>query len=444
MARLGLSARASCCHSTCLTVRPATAPGLSPRQPACEAKASRRTIRGWHYFLGQLRTHRWRARSIAALRRGPIVHQRAAAVDCGHVLQRNAHQSCWTRRRRRSRRLQYARHLGADHILVCNSWKLLAAAHQAPWSKQGQLPNDYFRHTFRNAIVGTWRRGWGDAFGSFWRCSVVSPATANYDQATAHLRAPGSAERDVSFYFQGGANNRGTMGYAFRQAVLAQLDGFPRAHISAFSLPGQPAPCRGSATTNCRAGRSNPAFRSLMARAKYNLVLRGDSPSSRRLYDGIAAGAVSVLVSDELWSVGLPFTCLIPWRKMALTLSERPFVTREGAASTLHALDALSPNLLARMQRLANRHRRDLLWNINGSRVAENLLITSALRCLPSHVTRRAAATRTIERLAASARHGDHSVHAARPTRRLCRLRDGRPRALHADRALLCRLVPAL
>ena len=207
---------------------------------------------------------------------------------------------------------------------------------------------------------------------------------------------------------------------AILPAVLAQLDGFPRAHISAFSLPGQPAPCRGSATTNCRAGRSNPAFRSLMARAKYNLVLRGDSPSSRRLYDGIAAGAVSVLVSDELWSVGLPFTCLIPWRKMALTLSERPFVTREGAASTLHALDALSPNLLARMQRLANRHRRDLLWNINGSRVAENLLITSALRCLPSHVTRRAAATRTIERLRRLCPHGDHSIACRTPDAQSC------------------------
>ena len=88
---------------------------------------------------------------------------------------------------------------------------------------------------------------------------------------------------------------------------------------------------------------------------------------------------------------------------MAFTLSERPFVTRQGGASTLHALDGLSPNLLGRMQRLANRHRRDVIWNMNGSRVAENVLITAALRCLPSHVTRRAAATyhtaRTIERL---------------------------------------------
>ena len=44
------------------------------------------------------------------------------------------------------------------------------------------------------------------------------------------------------------------------------------------------------------------------------------------------------------------------------------------------------------MQRLANRYRRDLIWNINGSRVGENVLLTAALRCLPSHVSRRAAA----------------------------------------------------
>ena len=81
---------------------------------------------------------------------------------------------------------------------------------------------------------------------------------------------------------QGGANNRGTYGYAFRQAVLSQLQNLTAAHISAFSLPGNPTPCRGALTTNCKAGRSNPAFRSTMARSRFNLVLRGDSPSSRR------------------------------------------------------------------------------------------------------------------------------------------------------------------
>ena len=81
--------------------------------------------------------------------------------------------------------------------------------------------------------------------GSFWRCSVVVPYVANYEEsARAHLVPPSASARDVSYYFQGGANNRGTYGYAFRQAALAQLEHLPRAHISAFSLPGNPTGCR--------------------------------------------------------------------------------------------------------------------------------------------------------------------------------------------------------
>ena len=128
-----------------------------------------------------------------------------------------------------------------------------------------------FRHTFRNAIVGHMEtRHAGD--GGFWRCSVVSPYTANYDEAKRpHSRPTADAARDVSFFFQGGANNRGTYGYAFRQAVLTQTQDLAGAHVTAFSLPGTPTPCRGAITTNCRAGRSNPAFRDLMSRARFNV-----------------------------------------------------------------------------------------------------------------------------------------------------------------------------
>ena len=349
---------------------------------------------GEHYFLNQLRQHRWRTRSAssALLFVVPIYANAAMQPSVQGTSCNGTHFQLLLDRTAAAVAASehYKRHQGADHVLVANSWKFAEhSPKQVPWSKLGQKPNDFFQHVFRNAIVGHMETRFGG--NGFWRCSVVSPYTANldadYDKQNAHLVPP--SQRDVSFYFQGGANNRGTFGYAFRQAALAQLQDYPRAHISAFSLPGSPYPCgRGGVTTNCKAGRSNPAFRALMRRTKYNLILRGDSPSSRRLYDGIAVGAISVLVSDQLWSVGLPFGCLVPWRRFAFTLREEPFTTEAGARSTLESLDELSPQVLARMQRLANRHRKDILWNINGSRVAENLLVTAALRCLPSHVTR--------------------------------------------------------
>jgi len=381
------------------------------------------------YFLRQLRGHRWRVTDPASallfvvpLYINTALQPSVEGTSCnGTHYQRLLDATAAAVEATE----QYTRQQGADHVLVVNSWKLAQKPpHQAPWSRKGQLPNDHFRHVFRNAIVGHMETRHDDEMG-FWRCSVVSPYVANFDAAAqAHLRPIGAPERDVSFYFQGGANNRGTFGYAFRQAALAQLDGFPRAHVSAFSLPGNAAPCRAGVSTNCRSGRSNNAFRNLMARARFNLMLRGDSPSSRRLYDGIAAGALSVLVSDQLWAVGLPFGCLIPWRRMAFTLAERPFLSAAGAADTLRQLDSLSPQTLQRMQRVANRHRRDLLWNVNGSRVAENLLLTAALRCLPSHVTRRASKhtrlAQTLRQLRQLCPHPDHSLTCRAPDASNC------------------------
>ena len=393
---------------------------------------------GEYYFLQQLRGHRWRVRDpatallfVVPLYVNAALQPSMAASSCNgthfqHLFDRTASAVAGT--------AQYERHLGADHVLVCNSWKLAQKPpHQAPWTKLGHVSNDYFRHVFRNAIVGHMEtRHGGD--GGFWRCSVVSPYVANYDDgARAHLVQPSARERDVSFYFQGGANNRGTYGYAFRQAALAQLEALPRAHISASSLPGKPVDCRGDArrggiATNCLSRRSNPAFRTLMRRSRFNLVLRGDSPSSRRLYDGIAVGTLNVLVSDQLWSVGLPFGCLVPWRRMVFTVREAPFNSSEGAMRELEAIDALTPQVLARMQRVSNKHRRDVIWNVNGSRVAENLLITAALRCLPSHVVRshRGAAVAG----AASAAKGDAPrapavSRAIRSLRQMCPQFDG-------------------
>ena len=33
-------------------------------------------------------------------------------------------------------------------------------------------------------------------------------------------------------------------------------------------------------------------------------------------------GTLPVFVSDELWSVGLPFQCLVPWRRFAFSVAE--------------------------------------------------------------------------------------------------------------------------
>ena len=383
---------------------------------------------GEHYFYAQLRSHRWRTRDperallfVVPLYANAALQPSVKGASCnGTHFQRLFDATAAAV----AATAQYQRHLGADHVLVSNSWRAALRTKQAPWAKE-QLSTAYFRHTFRNAIVGHMEvvhkqdDGW-------WRCSVVSPYVANFDEAARAHEASPTASRKTNFYFHGGANNRGTYGYAFRQAALAQLQALPSSYLSAIELPGNPAPCRGAVTTNCRAGRSTRDFRERMASTKFNLVLRGDSPSSRRLYDGLAAGALPVLVSDQIWSVGLPFQCLVPWRRFAVSIAEASFVTAAGAEGALRRLAQLPAAALARLQRSANRHRRDVVWNMNGSRVAENVLLTAALRCLPAHAAPR--------RAEGGGRVEDDAPSAAAALARL------RAACVHRDTSLACRV----
>jgi hypothetical protein len=66
---------------------------------------------------------------------------------------------------------------------------------------------------------------------------------------------------------------------------------------------------------------------------------------------------------------------------------------------------------------------RDVIWNMNHSRVAENILISAALRCLPAHVTRRS-----------GGRTGSVSAGAAAALRQL------RQMCPHSDTSVACRV----
>jgi len=199
---------------------------------------------GEHYFYKQLRAHPWRVFSPAAalLYVVPLYANAALQPSAkGRSCNGTHYQALFDATARAvAATPQYARHRGADHVLVSNSWKTSQRPpKQAPWLGSDQLPNDYFRHVFRNAIVGHMEIRHADDDG-WWRCSVVSPYVANFDgafdgafggaagaaaaAAAAAARPPplggGGASRPDLFYFHGNANSRGTYGYAFRQVAL--------------------------------------------------------------------------------------------------------------------------------------------------------------------------------------------------------------------------------
>jgi len=69
-------------------------------------------------------------------------------------------------------------------------------------------------------------------------------------------------------------------------------------------------------------GGANASFRyaTELLKSEYCLHFRGDTTTSRRVYDAIAAGCVPVIVSDN---THVPFTSSINWNAFTVAIPER-------------------------------------------------------------------------------------------------------------------------
>lgn len=122
-------------------------------------------------------------------------------------------------------------------------------------------------------------------------------------------------------------------------------------------------------------GRHDPG--ALLLRARFALCPRGDTPTSTRLYDAVATGAIPVLISDHVWSMGMPFQCLVPYQLLTVSVQESEIA--RAPAATLRKVAANTAGAMEeRMRRLLRHFRRDLLWRAPDSRVAENVLLEAA------------------------------------------------------------------
>jgi hypothetical protein len=57
-----------------------------------------------------------------------------------------------------------------------------------------------------------------------------------------------------------------------------------------------------------------------LLRSEYCIHFRGDTTTSRRVYDAIAAGCVPVIISDN---THVPFTSSLNWNAFTVTIPER-------------------------------------------------------------------------------------------------------------------------
>jgi hypothetical protein len=71
------------------------------------------------------------------------------------------------------------------------------------------------------------------------------------------------------------------------------------------------------------------SYESGLQASMFCLVLRGDTTTSRRLFDAIAAGCIPVVISDD---INLPFSSHIEWSSFLITLPEQEILSSSGSA----------------------------------------------------------------------------------------------------------------
>jgi hypothetical protein len=141
---------------------------------------------------------------------------------------------------------------------------------------------------------------------------------------------------------------------------------------------------------------------------RFRAIATGDNPhTSSRLFDAIAAGTPPLIIGD-LQSIALPFPSIVPWEQLFPIVPEAVFFAsiRKAVAATLDtAADHGGPGRVAGfyvcpapgsalVNRTACRRRawddvaavlpnlaRELLWEVEGSRVAENVLLQARQQC---------------------------------------------------------------
>jgi hypothetical protein len=115
----------------------------------------------------------------------------------------------------------------------------------------------------------------------------------------------------------------------------------------------------------------------------FTLNIRGGDAGSSRTFDAILLGTPQIVISDAFLSHYAPFPCTVPWRKfVTMLVGPMKLFLKNPIELMTKTLEVGIPRR-NQMKAIQDSHRRDLLWNREGSLSANNLLVEAVKRCLP-------------------------------------------------------------
>jgi hypothetical protein len=148
---------------------------------------------------------------------------------------------------------------------------------------------------------------------SSWHRHVSVPALANAEvRDTVNCSAALNHNRNISVFF------RGAMGQ-WQPRVRAVLRGLPWDRIGAIY---DVTSWRFEYLSNSTALEDvSTSYSDTMRNSRWCLILAGNGPTSRRMWDALLSGCVHITISNA-WRPFLPFQKHIPWDAISITLND--------------------------------------------------------------------------------------------------------------------------
>lgn len=159
--------------------------------------------------------------------------------------------------------------------------------------------------------------------GTYPRNVVSAPYTAHGLLVAWRLNPVEQARpRESTFFFQGNAGRHYRAGVVNRAHIIQQF----QQHAGEASLMVDTKFVVNKHLDDDPSAKNEAIqdYARRMLGSKYCLMVHGDSPTSRRLYDALAAGCVPIIIDDPLLATGnLPLSPWLPWHKIAVMVRYR-------------------------------------------------------------------------------------------------------------------------
>eukprot|EP01068_Selenidium_serpulae_P010189 Selendium_serpulae@DN5401_c0_g1_i1.p1 len=294
----------------------------------------------------------------------------------------------------------FIRNDGRDHIIIDNHFHTTGAL---KYYDIGYV----FNRTIRTYYKHLGDRPKDNDVNNIQQCVFAVPMTTSYGPKLFPSSQIEWSKRRFDYFFIGQADKRPAYKPRLRlmeeaKKLAENNDYFPFgtdlslvAISTSYKGPAQIKWCAGNIPEcgdphvnflGCRHDQNSALFREFIQKSKFCLTIRGDDYSTKRLYDAFHLGLITVAISDALFSSALPFQCLVPWKDLLYQIPENVF--EENPLGVLQNLDSRFGKLgrqwntsLAMLDKVRF-YAKDVLWDLEDSRVATNALVTAARKCL--------------------------------------------------------------